>query len=287
MRLLLFALLFSLAVGCGPGRDPSFHRVVQFSAVGKLAIAGNHVYFAEDRALKRVGKQGGAVEIITPVDVNDFAAAAGHVYAATTGGIDHHALATAGTIASTRQISTDAALAIAADATGVAWVTCSTVVIAASDGSGQIRVPLTRPCSNANTRLALDSSTVYGMDAMGQWLMSRAGGSFKPIANERCQRIEAGGGWLYCSDREMGLRRFTTRVNEVESVLDGQVHAFAIGATRIYAGMGQDLISSPRNTRTQEVLGTYAAISAIALDEKDVFFVNTEGPLGLLLRTAQ
>ena len=44
MRPLLIAALACLAA-CGPGRDPAFFRIVQFSAVGKMKLAGNHIYF--------------------------------------------------------------------------------------------------------------------------------------------------------------------------------------------------------------------------------------------------
>lgn len=285
MRLTLAAVLLCLSA-CEAQRE--FTRVVQFTAVTKLVLGGNHVYFSEDRALKRVAKTGGAIEVLVTADVVDFAAATGHAYAATNAGLLHVTLATNGTVAMTTTLTNEPVISVAADGAGVSWLTCTAVTHAAHDGSNPIRVPTTRPCGmGGTTRITLDSSTVYGMDPMGQWMSSRAGGPITPLANEKCQRIEAGGGWLYCSDRDAGLRRFSPRVKEVELVLDGQVHTFALGATRVYAGVGQDLISSPRNTSTQEVLGTYAAISAIVLDEKDVYFVNTEGNLGLLLRTPQ
>ena len=285
MRHCSLALVLCLAA-CESPRE--FTRIVQFTAVTKLVLGGNHVYFSEDRALKRVAKGGGPIEILPATDVVDFAAATGHVYAATAGGLLHITLNTNGSVATSTAFTNEPVISVAADGAGVSWLTCSAVTHAALDGSNPIRVPTTRPCGmGGTTRIALDSSTVYGMDQMGQWMSSRAGGPITPLANEKCQRIEAGGGWLYCSDRDAGLRRFSPRVKEVELVLDGQVHTFALGTTRLYAGVGQDLISSPRNTSTQEVLGTYAAISAIVLDEKDVYFVNTEGNLGLLLRTPQ
>lgn len=285
MRHCSLALILSLAA-CGPPRE--FARVVQFSAVGKLVIGGSYAYFSEDRALKRVRKSGGAIEFIVPADVVDFAASTGHVYAATNGGLFHITLNADESVAMSTTLTDEPIVSVAADGAGVSWLTCSSVTHAAPDGTNPIRVTTTRPCGmGGTTRIVLDSSTVYGMDPMGQWMTSRAGGPITPLANEKCQRIEAGGGWLYCSDRDAGLRRFSPRVKEVELVLDGQVHTFALGAVRIYAGVGQDLISSPRNTSTQEVLGTYAAISAIVLDDKDVYFVNTEGNLGLLLRTPQ
>ncbi len=286
MRLFVLVLL-AFASACGSNRDPMFYRIVQFSAVSKLELGGGHVYFSEGNQLKRVPKAGGPIETVVMAGVADFAATDGHVYAATNAGVVHLTLQTGGGIVSTDTLSSEPALAVAADANGVTWVNCSAVTSAALDGSNQVRTPLPGPCANQLTRLAIDSSTVYGMNTAGQWYTSRSGGEVKPLAAEKCSRLEAAGGWLYCSDRDFGLRRFSPRTKDVELVIDGQVHTFSIGESRIYAGVGQDLVSSPRNTSRQEVLGTYAAISAIALDASDVYFVNTEGNLGLLLRTAQ
>lgn len=286
MRLGLL-LTFVVLSACGPNRDTSFTRIVQFSAVGKLVVAGDHVYFNEMGGLKRVPKKGGAIEVVTSTSVIDYAATAGHVYAATPSGVLHFALSSSGAVASMSTLSNDAPLAIAADANGVSWVTCSALNNAALDGSGLSTTTFSAPCANNATRLTLDSSTVYGISGQGQWYASRSGGALVKLANEKCSRIEAAGGWLYCSDQAEGLRRFSPWTNDIEMVLAGQVHTFAIGESRIYAGIGQDLVASPRNTSTQDVYGTYAAISAIALDGSDVYFVNTEGNLGLLLRTAQ
>ena len=238
-------------------------------------------------ALKRFAKNGGALEVLVPMGVVDFDATDGHAYAATQlMGVQHVEIPSTGAM-TIGTLSGEAALAIAADEHGVSWVTCSTLTHASLDGASQIREPVTGTCANQATRLALDSSTAYGINGQGQWYASRSGGPIAGLASEKCSRLEAANGWLYCSHRDTGLRRFSPRTKDIELVIDGQVHTFAVGPSRIYAGVGQDLVANPRNTAQQEVYGTYAAISAITLDSKDVFFVNTEGNLGLLLRTAQ
>jgi hypothetical protein len=279
-------LVLVVAAGCGPGRDPAFFRIVQFSAVDKLQLAGSSIYFEEGDGLKRIDKAGGMVQVIHSGKVTDFAVATGHAYAATEEGVRHYTVAGNGIFSGGELVSSDAALAIAADDNGVSWVTCTTLTHAAPGGTGQLSVPIPGTCAGTGTRLALDSSTAYGVSGKGEWYAARSGGPVTLFANEPCKLLAAGGGWLYCGNGAAGLVRFSPVRREVEQVLQGEVHSFAIGEARIYAGIGEDLVSSPRNSTQVEVLGTYADISAIALDSTSVYFVNTEGSLGLLLRTS-
>lgn len=284
-----FFVVLAMLVACGPGRDPSFFRIVQFTAVEKLQLADAWVYFKEDMGLRRVEKAA-ATPMVQPVHlgaVTDFAVAPGHAYVAGPAGITHYPIMPNGTLGAPTPISSDTALAITADKTGVSWVTCTTLTHALPDGSGQLTVAMPGPCAGPATRLVLDSSTAYGINGKGEWYAARTGGDVTPFANEPCKQLAATAGWLYCSNGPQGLVRFSPVRKEVEQVLNGDVHAFAVGESRIYAGVGADLISSPRNSTQVDVLGTLAAISAISLDAANVFFVNTEGNLGLLLRTAQ
>ncbi|MBL8949864.1 MAG: hypothetical protein JNK82_03745 [Myxococcaceae bacterium] len=288
MRRLLLVLLATVSAACSPGRDPQFIRIVQFSAVDKLQLADAWVYFAEGDGLKRVEKAAKTpmVETLLASTVTDFAVVPEHIYVATPSGVVHLPITTMG-VGQAASLSNDNALAIAADKAGVSWVTCTSLTHAAPDGSAQVTVPVAGMCAGAATQLVLDSSTAYGVSGRGEWYASRSGGSVTWFANEPCKHIAAAGGWLYCANEAAGLTRFSPIRPEVEQVLNGNVRAFAVGEARIYAGVGADLISSPRNSTQVDVLGTLAQISSIAVDAANVFFVNTEGNLGLLLRTAQ
>lgn len=281
-------LLMLLAVAaCGPGRDTTFHRIKEISAVTKLEVAEGWIYFVEGGALKRVAKTGGDIEVITQTGVVDFAATKGHLYAATVAnGVLSSDIPLTGVVGAGVSISSDVALAIAADQNGVSWVTCSTVTHAALDGTAQTSAAVPGTCLNSSTRLALDSSTAYGVNGSGEWYASRSGGPTKTFGSLPCQRIAAGGGWVYCADTTNGLKRIDPLNRTVEDVFAGQVRTFAIGELRLYAAVGEDLVSSPRNSTRTDVLGTYSKISAIALDSAAVYFVNTEGDRGLLLSTA-
>jgi len=289
MRRAYLVFLSALLLACPSGRDPSFFRIVQFSAVDKLQLADAWVYFAEGDGLKRVEKAAATpmVQMVHMGPITDFAVVPGHVYIAGPQGIGHYPIMPNGMLGAPGNISSDTALAIAADKTGVSWVTCSTLTHATPDGTGQITVPMPGPCAATSTQLVLDSSTAYGVAGKGEWWASRSGSDVVFFANEPCQQIAAAAGWLYCANGPQGLTRFSVVRKEVEQVLNGDVHAFAVGESRIYAGMGADLVSSPRNSTQVEVLGTLASISAISVDAANVFFVNTEGNLGLLLRTSQ
>ncbi len=288
MRSTLLVLLLSVAA-CGSGRDPSFFRIVQFSAVEKLQLADAWVYFAEGDGLKRVEKAAAApaVQMVHMGVVTDFAVVPGHVYVAGPMGIVHYTIASNGMLAGPTPISSENVLAISADKSGVSWVTCTSLTHATSDGTGPISVAMPGPCAGTGTQLVLDSSTAYGINGKGEWYASRTGGPVTAFANEPCKQLAAAGGWLYCANAASGLVRFSPVRKEIEQVLLGDVHTFAVGESRVYAGVGADLVSSPRNSTQVEVLGTLASISAISLDTANVFFVNTEGNLGLLLRTAQ
>jgi hypothetical protein len=194
MRLQLLVLSL-VAVACGPGRDPKFTSIVQFSAVDKLQMADAFIYYPEFGVLKRVAKTEGAMpQIVHPSGVLDFAVAPGHAYAVTPSGVLHFALATNGLISAPTTISTDGPLAIAADRYGVSWATCSRLTHARPDGTEPIVEPMPGGCSLDGLQLTLDSSTAYGVDARGEWYASRSGGPITPFANEPCERIAAAGG---------------------------------------------------------------------------------------------
>ncbi|MBK7861183.1 MAG: hypothetical protein IPJ65_21735 [Archangiaceae bacterium] len=279
------ALLASLAA-CGPGRDPTFKHIIELSAVTKLQLGDKSVYFVEAQALKRVAKKGGDAEVILASGVVDFAATNGHVFAATTSGIVHLAVASDGALSAPTTVSSAPALAIAADGNGVSWASCSALTHAALDGSAQRSVSLSGGCAGATVHLTLDSSTAYGVDSRGEWYASRSGSAAKHFATETCSSIEAAGGWLYCGDAARGLRRIYPFGGTVEVLFPGTVRAFDISDAKVYASVGQDLVSSPRNTARYEVIGTYATISAIAVDTDALFFVNTTQDRGLMLSTA-
>lgn len=279
MRLCLAAAVL-LLLACGGGRDATFTRIVQFSAVEKLQQADGFIYFTEGSALKRVAIKNGLVESLLPNGVVDFAVTNGHVFAATTDGVMHQS-----TTGEPEKVSPHKALSIAADGHGVSWLTCTTVTHASLDGVIASVNPVLGQCGNANTRLTLDSSTAYGQSADGIWWASRSGGPIKYFSTRQCNRVGAGGGWFYCATLE-SLSRLGPLTGQDEEILTGQVRDFAIGASRIYAARDSELVSMPRDGSSVAVLGTYAAISAVALDSEHVYIVNTESGLGLLLSTA-
>src|SRR5262249_43739865 len=100
-----------------------------------------------------------------------------------------------------------------------------------------------------------------------------------------CKKVMSGAGWLYCiSD---GLRRLAPLTQDSELVMNGDVRDFALSPVNVYAAVGQDLDSQPRSGGAgPNVLGTYANITSAAVDTQSLYFVNTDGDLGLLLSTA-
>jgi hypothetical protein len=287
MRLSLL-LVLALAA-CGPG-DRKFTSLFNLTAIDKIALADTSVYFVESQALKRVPKtglaDGGTSEVLVTSGVVDFAATEGHLYLATSSGVHHLEVFSSGMVGPPVKLSDDAALAIAADGNGVSWVGCSTLTHAALDGSNMRSVAVPGTCVKAATLLALDSSTAYGVNGGGEWYASRSGAPPTSFGTETCSSLAAAGGWVYCGDSARGLRRMLPLEGTVEEVFAGSVRAFAISESSVYASVGEDLVASPRNTTRYDVLGTYAAISAIALDTDAVFFVNTLSDRGLILSTS-
>src|SRR5262249_39389094 len=132
--------------------------------------------------------------------------------------------------------------------------------------------------------MTIDSSTAYGSAASGDWYASRSGGPVTLFGSVPCTRVAAGGGWLYCMSD--GLRKLQPLSQEVETAIEGDVRDFVLSPKNIYASVGEDLEAVPRSGGNGYVLGTYASISAVTVDDQSVYFVNTDSNLGLLLSTA-
>jgi hypothetical protein len=277
MRLLPLALL--ALVACGPSRDPSFNRIVQFSAVKKIQASANFIYTFESTGLERVPTTGGSLETMFSDDgVNDFSVIPSGAYVATNNGLVLVDLSTHGH----QTLFAEKTVAVAADQFGVTFLTCNALNHAALDGSQRISTPL--DSCNGDSKLAIDSSTAYGSNADGDWFASRSGGPISIFGNTPCFRVVAGGGWMYCGSA--GLKRINPLTQDVETVVDGDVHDFTLSAESIYLSVGTDLDSMPRGGGNLYVLGTLADISAVDVDDKLVYFVNTDSNLGLLLSTA-
>ena len=278
-----FALLSLVA--CGPGRCPDpnncFTSIVQFSAVTKLQVSSGFVYFHEAGGFERVSVDGGTIEnLLTDETVHDFAVTSGFAYVATDTGLVR--LDTTNTTGQHQQLSTDKTVGVAADANGVAWLSCASLNQSNLDGSARTQTKLDS-CSDPSV-LAIDSSTVYGSAASGNWYASRSGGALTLFGSEPCKRVLAGGGWMYCNPNTGGLERIDPLSGEVQDLMQGDVHDFALSPANLYVATGTDLDAQPRGSGNGSILGTYANISSVAVDDK-VYFVNTQADLGLLLST--
>jgi hypothetical protein len=289
MRRLALALPLAAvlsAFSCGPGRDPTFNRLVQFSAVTKLRIASGQVYFTEAGVFERVPVTGGTVEVITVggSGVADFAVVDDTGYLATSTGVFKVDL-TDITIPAV-QLSSEIATAIDADENGVSWLGCNALVSAQPDGSGLLRTTLDPTICLAGAQVALDTSTVYGGDTTGLWYASRSGGAITRITAASCTRMLAGAGWLYCAGAS-NLVQINPLTGLYQTAVNNSVRDFALSPDRLYGADDTNLFSQARTASTgEEVLGAYADISSVAVDDTSCYFVNTSGSLGLLLSTA-
>lgn len=275
------ALLLALAA-CGPTRDTSFNRIVQFSAVKKLQVLGGYVYFFESTGFERVQAKGGAnVEpLFTNGGIHDFSVVTGAAYVASDNGL-FRVPTTMG--APQTQLTSEKTVAVAADDNGVSWLTCTQLNHAALDGTQRVSTPL--DSCNGDATLAIDSSTAYGGGASGDWYASRSGGPVKKFGSLTCKKVMPGAGWVYCISN--GLRRIDPMTGELQVVLEGDVRDFTLSPSHVYAATGQDLDSQPRSGgQGPTVLGTYANITSVAVDDQSLYFVNTDADLGLLLSTA-
>jgi hypothetical protein len=277
----LCAALLLTATACGPARDPTFTSIVQFSAVKKLQVMAGYVYYFEATGFKRVPTGGGMVEpLFTNGTVHDFSVVTGYAYVASDDGLYRIPTAMG---AAVMTITQEKVVAVAADDFGLSWLTCLQLNHAALDGTQKISTPL--GSCNGDATLALDSSTAYGSGASGDWFASRNGDPIHHFSTLSCSKVTAGAGWVYCISN--GLQRINPLTGDAEMVMDGDVHDFTLSPSNLYTAVGPDLDSQPRSGGVgPTVLGTYASISAVAVDDQLLYFVNTAADMGLLLSTA-
>jgi hypothetical protein len=282
MRFVLLAAAV-LATACGPQHCPDpnscFKTVGQFSALTKLQVAANFVYFYEAAGFERVPVAGGTAEtLLSDTTVRDFAVVTNFAFVATDTGLVR--IDTGSGIGHT-SLSSEKTLAVAADDTGVAWLTCTALNQAGLDGSQLRSTPVTECGASA---LTLDGSTVYGSDDVGLWYASRSGGAINRYSELQCSRMQPGGGWVYCLFNN-GLIRVDPLQQVSEQVMDGNVHDFALSAQNIYAGVDTDLDAIPRNGGGPVIYGTIANITAVAVDSTSCYLVNSSADMGRLLST--